>query len=478
MKPSAHLIGLCGAGMSAVAKLLLEAGYDVSGSDEGAYPPVSDYLDRIGLACQIGHRPENLPADPALVVIGKHAKLVPETNDEVAAALARFHGRVKSFPEVLADLTQARQRLVVAGSYGKSTLTTLIAWCMAQAGLEPGWFIGAIPKGLGHSSSLGGRGPFVFEGDEYPSANWDDRSKFLHYMPHRVILTAATHDHVNVFPTLASYHAPFHQLLSGLAARDGHLVACTDERYAAQFFHAYSGPKTSFGLNAGADYGAANIVLADPAAGTPTTFSLVIDRETLPGFSTTQLGRHSVQNICGAAATLIGSGLVSIDAFRDAVASFDGLERRLDRKAPESALPVYEGFGSSLEKARSAIEAMAEHFPRRRLVVLFEPHTFTWRNRGALDQYRTAFADTDVVFLHAPPDHGAQSHDQSSAAEILAAAQRYHGDVRPTGAGGLAEVTSALNPDRDVVLILSSGSFSGTLAPFLASLGTAFPAAR
>lgn len=366
--------------------------------------------------------------------------------------------------------------MVVAGSYGKSTLTTLITWCLSHAGKAPGWFIGAIPKGFEHSASMGGDGPFIFEGDEYPSANWDDRSKFLHYKPETVLLSSATHDHVNIYPTLASYHEPFHALLMDLADRGGQLVACTDEQYAANFFHAFPGRKLSYGLASGTNYGAANIVLGDPATGEPTRFDLLVGHEVLPGFTTTELGRHTVQNICGAAAYLLGSELLTADELQEGVATFRGLNRRLDRKAEKSALPVYEGFGSSYEKARAAIGAIREHYPRRRLVVLFEPHTFTWRNKGAIAQYQTAFDDTDTVWLFAPPDHGASTHDQASLEEITAETSKGHGDVRHFSGEAMASILDETEQDQDVILVLSSGSFGGNLSGFLSSIEARFPA--
>lgn len=464
------MIGVCGAGMSAVAHLLQQSGYRVTGSDEGFYPPVSDYLDRLGVACRTPYAAANLPETCDLVVIGKNAKLVPETNEEVRHALDTFADRVKSFPEVLAALTRDRERIVVAGSYGKSSCTAFLTWCLEHAGKAPGWFIGAIPKGLEHSASLGGTGPFVFEGDEYPSANWDDRSKFEHYEPHTVLLTSATHDHVNIFPTLTDYHAPFLKLLGGLAARGGTLAACTDEPEAARLFGGYRGPKTAYGFAARRDCRAVNVVMGDP-----TRFDLCIGGRTHAGFTTTQIGRHAVENACGVAAVLLGEGHLTADELRAGIASFPGVARRLDRKTDRSRLVIYEGFGSSYEKARAAIEAVAGHFADRRLTILFEPHTFTWRNRAALPQYQTAFEGAAKVWLYAPPSQGAGTHDQVSLAEIEAVASAAHPGVETFGRGDAARIVAEADPARDVVLILSSGSFDGALSEVILEAERAYP---
>jgi UDP-N-acetylmuramate: L-alanyl-gamma-D-glutamyl-meso-diaminopimelate ligase len=463
-KPKAHFIGVCGAGMSAVAHLMQQAGYEVSGSDEGFYPPVSDYVARIGIATREGYGADNIPADAARIVIGKNAKLVPETNTEVAAAFARHRIAVRSFPEVVSEMAAETHNIVVAGSYGKSTVTSLIAWCLVFAGKDPSWLIGALPHGFDHTSNLGSGPHFVIEGDEYPAANWDDRSKFEHYRPSTVVLTAACHDHVNVFPTLADYHAPFHRLM-GLIENAGLLVACITEENARSFHAAFAGHKRSYGIGApDADYQATEL-----APGAVTRFTLVANGRALGGIETTLLGRHNVENILAAAAVLIGGQILTFDDFRNAIAAFKGLARRLDRKVPDQAsIHVYEGFGSSHEKARSAIEAMRLHFPASRLIVLFEPHTFTWRNRSALPQYATAFDGTDIVFAHRPPLQGAATHEQASLDEILTEAQRWHDDVRPFQS--VAEVVDEARPG-DVVLILSSGNFDGLMQPVIAGLG-------
>ena len=462
-KPKAHFIGICGAGMSAVAHLMQKAGYEVSGSDEGFYPPVSDYVAKIGIITSEGYRPENIPADAESIIIGKNAKLVPETNAEVAAAFALYASKVRSFPEIVSEMAVKTRNIVVAGSYGKSTVTSLIAFVLKHAGLDPSYLIGALPHGFEHTSDLGQGEYFVMEGDEYPSANWDNRSKFEHYRPNTVVLTAACHDHVNVFPTLEDYHAPFKRLMQ-LIESDGLLVACTSEVNARSFYDHFAGQKRSYSIDdPHADWQAQDLM-----PGPVTRFTLLSHGRDLGTVETTLLGRHNVENILGAAAVLLGDGSVSVQAFIAAIAAFEGLTRRLDRKVPKTSnIHVYEGFGSSHEKARSAIDAMKLHFPDNRLIVLFEPHTFTWRNRNALPQYKSAFADTDIVFAHRPPVQGAGTHDQASLDEILAEARFSHNDVRAFNS--VAEIINEAKPD-DVVLILSSGNFDGLMQPVIKGL--------
>lgn len=467
----AHFIGLCGAGMSAVAWLMMQRGFKVTGSDDGFYPPVSDYLTRIGLPLEPGYRASNIPEDVDIIVIGKNAKLVPETNEEVAHALKYHADKVRSFPRILAHCSVNKDRIVVAGSYGKSTITSMITWCLIHVEKDPSWFIGAIPKNFDHSSGLGQGRQFVFEGDEYPSANWDDSAKFMHYDPHTVVLSSACHDHVNIYPTLEDYHKPFKALLEGLAKRDGRLIACVSEDNARAFYEAYPGEKVSYGVGREADWAAADIVLGEISA-----FTLLQDGVALGTIETGLLGRHNIENIVAAAACLVGGGLLSFDEFAVAIARYQGIERRLDRKSDKSALPVYEGFGSSYEKARAAITALKEHYPGRRLTILFEPHTFTWRNRAALGQYATVFDGAGRVWLYHPPSQGAGTHDQVTLDEILEETAKHHNGVKTFDKADWHNVLADADPVQDVVLILSSGSFDGLLKDIVSEAESRYPA--
>ena len=203
---------------------------EISGSDEDFYPPVSDYLKSANVSFAQGYRKENIPNDVDVIIIGKNAKLQPETNEEVRAAFAS--GKlVRSFADVLHEITTSSETIVVAGSYGKSTCTALLAWCLRSAKKDPSYFIGEVTNGF-EKYAHRGRGPvFVLEGDEYPSSNWDSTSKFLRYNAKNVLLTSATHDHINIFPTHTDYLVPFRALLR-LLPPGGVLVANGSEQHA------------------------------------------------------------------------------------------------------------------------------------------------------------------------------------------------------------------------------------------------------
>ena len=214
--------------MSATAILLRDSGVAVTGSDEAIYPPISQVLAREKLVCLAPYAPQNIPDDADLIVIGKNARLAPEKNAEVAEAFARAARpggpKILSFADVLALLSRGRENIVVAGSFGKTTSVSMMAHCLASVGLDPSWMIGAVPLSPARATNAGTGKFFLLEGDEYPSSNTDSQSKFLHYRPAHVLLTPMAHDHVNVFPTIKSYLAPFHQLFD-MVPREGLVVA-------------------------------------------------------------------------------------------------------------------------------------------------------------------------------------------------------------------------------------------------------------
>ena len=247
----AHVIGLCGVGMSGVALLLKESGWSVTGSDAECYGPPREILKRGGLdtVLKLTYDPANIPEKVDLFMIGRNAKLSPDENAEVRAA----HDtgvQIQSFPEVLGELTKDRANVVVVGSYGKSTTTSLIAHILRHAGVDAGYFIGAEPvptAALPLPAKMGSAPTFVLEGDEYPSAHDDSRAKFMHLHPKDVVLTAVVHDHVNVYPTFEEYQKPFADLLA-LVPEDGIIVACADEPGARQTGSVYAGAGSVAGM--------------------------------------------------------------------------------------------------------------------------------------------------------------------------------------------------------------------------------------
>jgi UDP-N-acetylmuramate: L-alanyl-gamma-D-glutamyl-meso-diaminopimelate ligase len=465
-----YFLGIAGAGMSAVASLLKSQGVEVSGSDEDAFPPVTTYLETHGIPYRVGFDASRIPAQVDAAIVGSSAKLGLDHNPELAE-LRRRGTPLFSFPAYLGEHTAGRDVTVVAGSFGKSTVTALLAHLAREAGGDPGWFVGAAPLDL-PSSGYAGRDPTIFiEGDEYIVGGADRRSKFLLYKPRALLLTSLVHDHMNVFPTMADYEAPFAELIDRLPAGD--LIVAARGFEPIQRLTA-GREVVWYGFDPGPGYHARNV-----RVGEVTGFELVTPSGQVIALETPLLGRHNIENIVGAAAFLFERSAIDGAALARGVRSFRGLERRLDRKTRTSRAPVYEGFGSSYEKARSAIEAVRLHFPDRRLIVVFEPHTFSWRNRDALAWYDTVFEGVDEVILLPPPEHGAASHDQLDQETILSRVDAAGVPVQSVSGDpstALTFVEEAVDA-TSVVLLLSSGPLAGLAQSLPPRLDARFGAA-
>jgi UDP-N-acetylmuramate: L-alanyl-gamma-D-glutamyl-meso-diaminopimelate ligase len=329
-----------------------------------------------------------------------------------------------------------------------------MAHVLREAGHDAGWMIGAISPSLPATGHWGSAAEVVLEGDEYIVGPADHRSKFVLYHPRDVLLTSLTHDHVNVFPTFAAYEAPFRELLR-LMPGDGLLVA--RDVPAIRAIAAETTSRVAWYGGQGADGWRAE----DVVFGETSRFTLVAPDGGKLALATGLLGEHNIENIVGVSAFLLERGLVSEQALAAAVASFGGIRRRLDRLTTTSRAPVIEGFGSSYEKARSAVEAVRLHYPERPLVVVFEPHTFSWRSRDALSWYDTVFEGASRVLIAPPPSHGAESHNQASFEEILA--RTAAAGVTVAGVRSADEAIGRLSglSGDEVVLLLSSGPLLG-----------------
>jgi UDP-N-acetylmuramate: L-alanyl-gamma-D-glutamyl-meso-diaminopimelate ligase len=466
-----YFLGIAGAGMSALASLMASEGRQVTGSDGAVYPPVSTYLEGLGIPFHRGFDAAHVPADIDLAIVGSSAALDLPHNPELAALQARATPCL-SFAEYLGGYSAERETCVVAGSFGKSTLTAMLAVMLRAAGRDPGYFIGAVPLDLPTTGHAGSDRAFILEGDEYIVSPEDRRSKFLLYHPRAVLLSSLVHDHFNAFPTMADYEAPFGQLIERLPA-GALLVAARDYEPLRRLTRGRE--VVWYGIGEGPGYSAVDIEIGEISRFTLRTPG----GESWP-LETELLGLHNIENIAGAAALLVEWGMLKPSELAAGVRKFRGVARRLDKKTQASRIPAYEGFGSSYEKARSAIEAIRLHFPDRPLVVVFEPHTFSWRNEAALAWYDTVFEGAARVLVLPPPEHGAATHRQLGLDEIVARIAA--GGVAARGAADGAAVLTALDAGLagdEVILLLSSGPLDGLAATLPAWLDQNFaPGAR
>ena len=454
-KTMVHLIGISGAGMSALAVLLKEAGFKVSGSDDESFEPVAGLLKRNKISFHKNYRPENIPRDTKLVVIGKHAGLAARDNAETREALGRKLP-LKSLPEMLALLSDRTENLIVTGSFGKSTLSALIAWCLVRAKKDPSYFIGAIPLDLKNSSHLGRGREFVLEGDEYPSSNWDMSSKFLHLRPALVILISAQHDHVNIFRTEKSYVDTYKKLVAKIP-KNGFLVYAKNARNTKGIARYAKCHHLSYSV----DDKKSNWYTENLKYGKITSFDLIHRGKKVIEIRTKLLGRHSIENIVGAAALLLENKKMPAAVFAKAVREFSGIKRRIELKNPKGKIPVYDGFGSSYEKTRAIFDALRLHFPEKRIVAVFEPHAFSWRNKNFLPWYKNIFQGAGEVIILPATSRGKKGPGEIGTKEIWREAKK-HFPVRTARTEKEALIIlKKVVKEGDVVALISSGPMFG-----------------
>ncbi len=451
-----HFVGICGTGMGATAILMKEKGHVISGSDSGAYDPMKTYLESNGIDFAKEYSPQNIPEDVDMIVLGGSRNTLNDTNPEVAKARS-LDVPVRSYADVLGDILKLRSTITCVGSYGKSSTTALMAHCLLNSGIDAGYMFGAVCPNM-PSASMGNSEFFVIEGDEYPAGIHDSCAKFLYYNAHDVLLTSAVHDHVNIYKTHSEYLEPFRSLINGLP-HDGFIVANFDEQHARKLAEDYSAKKQGRTIfysldNSDADYYANGIEY-----GEKTMFDLYRRGEKITTLVTSMLGAHSVENIVGVSAMLLEKKLVSAEQLRSGVMTFSGLQRRLDKKTHKSQIAVYEGFGTSYDKARSSISAIKLHFPDKRLFILFEPHTFSWRDPNMKHWYEDAFCEAEQMFLYRPPVFN-KTHNQLSAEDIKGILEKSGVLTTIVGPGDAEKIANQLTEDC-ILLMLTSGNMGG-----------------
>ena len=441
--------------MSALAILLKESGWQVTGSDENYFEPIPSYLKKNKIIFHKKYSKKNVPKNADLVIVGNNIPLSPEENPEKKQAI-KLGTKMQSMPETLAMLSQNTENIVVVGSSGKSTCAALLAWCLMKAKKNPSFFIGALPIDLKNSAHMGKGKEFVLEGDEYTSSKIDRRSKFLHFNPTSVLLTSASHDHINIFPNEKSYKKPYKKLMKKIP-RNGFLFYALHGKNNKEISRYAKCKKVSYALeDKKADWYAQNIKY-----GLQSSFDLTHKGKKIMTIKTKLLGKHNIENIIGVGALLLESKKISPEMFAESIASFHGIKKRLELLNNNSVIPVYEGFGSSYEKAKSIFDTLRLHFGKRRIVTVFEPHAFSWRNRKFLKWYKDVFDTVDEVIMLPAASYGKKAEDQLTTKEVWEEAKRYKQIYTASGEKGALEILRKLVQKNDVIALVSSGPMFG-----------------
>jgi UDP-N-acetylmuramate: L-alanyl-gamma-D-glutamyl-meso-diaminopimelate ligase len=458
-----HLVAICGTGMGALAGLLKEAGHDVRGSDRAFYPPMAERLQAWGIPALQGFDPVHLDPAPALVIVGNVCR---KDNPEAQAALQRGL-RVMSFPQALSEFFIAgKSSVVVAGTHGKTTTAALLSYVLVEAGLDPSFLVGGIPLNFGKSFHLGQGGVFVVEGDEYDTAFFDKRPKFVHYRPKIVVLTAVEFDHADIYRDMEAYRAAFTGLVSLLPA-DGLLVACADDPEVTALASRAPCPVVSYGLSPGAIWSAVDIASGVDA----TRFSLVRRGSPIGAVTLPLAGRHNVANTLGVLATADALG-VDVHRAAGSLAGFAGVARRMQVRGVIDGVTIIDDFAHHPTKVRETVRAVRARYARSRVVAVFEPRTNTSRRKVFQDTYPASFDGADEVIVVPPFDaEKLPEAERLDPAALVAALQRngLQAVLHKNADEVVADLSGRLATDT-VVLIMSNGAFDNIHEKLLAAL--------
>ena len=461
-----HLLGICGTGMAALAGILKELGHHVTGSDEHVYPPMSTLLEGLGIPLQEGYRPENLVPTPDLVVVGN---VIRRDNPEAQAVLAQDLPRL-SLPEALNRfLVGDRQSVVVAGTHGKTTTTALISWLFFALGLDPGFMVGGIAKNFQTNYRVGRGRYVVMEGDEYDTAFFDKRPKFVHFTPRAAVLTSIEFDHADIYPDLGVIIAAFETFLSTIAP-GGRVFAWGDAPLVREVCERKHAPVSFYGLGGDVAWQATAIT---PVPG-GMNFTVLREGARWGEFFLPMVGEHNVLNALAALAVLAEVGAEAAP-LQKALTGFKGVKKRQEVAGEFDGALVVEDFAHHPTAVAVTLAAVRAAYPQRRLVAAFEPRTNTSRRRIFQEPYARAFKDADLILVREPPDlWKVAPEDQFSSRELVA-------DLTAAGKEALyfpdtdALLTGLLNVRRpgDVVLVMSNGDFNHLVSRLCEALGGA-----
>jgi UDP-N-acetylmuramate: L-alanyl-gamma-D-glutamyl-meso-diaminopimelate ligase len=465
-----YLIAIGGTGMAPLACLLQEQGHRVRGTDGPLYPPMSTLLEAAGIRPEVGWDASHLSPRPDLVVVGN---AVRRDNPEVVEA-ERLGIERLSMPEALARFFLATRRpLVIAGTHGKTTTTALAAWVYARCGRDPGYLVGGVPKGLPASFHIGTGERFAIEGDEYNASFFDRGAKFLHYRPETLILTSVEYDHADLYASPEALRESYRQLIA-LLPPTGCLIACGDDPHLRALAQEARCPVVLYGLGP-------ECTLRPLAPGVPIVATAAGSRFRVKDAAEGEVeieirlaGEHNVANALGVWAAARRDGL-PVEEVKAALASFEGVKRRLEELGtfgPAPGITVVDDFAHHPTAVEKTLGGLAQRYPNRRLVVLFEPRSLTAGRSFFYDLYKTAFTRAGRV-LFAPTFHaGRLSDDERLDFAALAADLNRSGvsaTVFPSNEDLLAAALAEAKPG-DVLITMSSGAFEGMPGKLAAAL--------
>ena len=444
---SVHFVGICGTAMASVAAALQERGVRVTGSDQNVYPPMSTFLAEQGIEVLEGYREENLVDTPDLVVIGN---AISRGNPEAEAVLERKL-RYCSLPELLKEaFIRGKRSLVVTGTHGKTTTASLLAWVFECAGLKPSYFIGGIPDNFSRGARFTDSEWIILEGDEYDTAFFDKRSKFVHYLPEVAVINNLEFDHADIFTDLAEIQLSFRRFIN-LIPRNGLLLANGDDGNLAPLLPGAPCPVERFGLKGG-------LQAVDLQHGVDGSRFKVGDVE----FAAPMCGELNVRNALAVIGVARHCGIAD-ETIQSAFVTFRGIKRRMQLRGKVRGIMVIDDFAHHPTAIRETLKALRARYPGRRLWAVFEPRSNTTRRAVFQDQLVSAFETADEVVVAQVARLEQIAPDERLDPEQLMSDLRAAGksvDYLPN-VGSIVKHIAKGATEGDVVCVLSNGGFGG-----------------
>ena len=445
-----YILGICGTFMGGVAALARSLGHDVAGCDANIYPPMSDQLAELGIRLDSGYRADHLDTKPDLVIVGN---ALSRGNPVVERMLDERLPYVSGPQWIGEQLLGTRRVFAVAGTHGKTTTTAMLAWILESCGRDPGFLVGGVPENFGVSARMGGN-DFVIEADEYDTAFFDKRSKFVHYRPTIAILNNLEYDHADIFPDVAAIQRQFHHLVRIVPGKGRLIVNAEDARLAEVLAMGAWTPVTTFGIERG-DW-RARLITADGSA-----FAVGHNSSEVGEVRWNLLGRHNVMNALAAIAAADAGGVAPERALA-ALADFRSAKRRLELVGERTGIRVYDDFAHHPTAIATTLAGLRARVGAARILVGMEPRSNSMRLGAHADELAPSLHDADaVVFLHKP--------ELSWDAARVTGALDGRGHTAPTVDALIGLLREAARAG-DHVVFMSNGGFENAPRRFLAAL--------
>lgn len=440
--------------MASLAGLLKQRGFKVTGSDATAYPPMSDFLTSMAIPVAQPYAEANLKPRPDWVVVGN---VISRGNVELEHVLDERIA-FRSMPDTLYDFfLRTRQPIVVAGTHGKTTTTSMLAWIFQSAGKDPSFLVGGIPENFGSSFALRQGQHFILEGDEYDTAFFDKGPKFLHYFPQAVILTSVEFDHADIYADLDAVKTAFKRLVN-LVPRKGKIIACDADANVDECLAKAFTPVERYGMKDGSHWRIKNIKFAPDS----TTWS--VEREGLPWaeFEFVLAGEYNVLNATAAAAMAANYGIEPA-AIAEALKTFKNVKRRLEVKAQIDGITIIDDFAHHPTAIAATLKALRTRYPQARLWALFEPRSNTLRRKVFQKELVSSLALADrVIVTSIFKPEAVPENERLTTSTVVNAVKRSGRSARELpDADAIVETIAPELESGDVVAILSNGGFGG-----------------